>query len=177
MPCILSVSYTHLDVYKRQGINASGKTSVLKVISLALNIVKNDPINHVEAKSILCGAKNVTTVSYTHLARTIQNYELGSRKPSNMVTIQKIADALNTTTEYLLGSSGTYVVEAHEKGGAKAAKDIEELVSEVTGMFAGGELSEDAIEGAYKALTDAYWIAKENNKKYAPKTRRKKSDQ
>ena len=38
-----------------------------------------------------------------------------------MVTIQKIADALNTTTEYLLGSSGTYVVEAHEKGGAKAA--------------------------------------------------------
>ena len=106
-------------------------------------------------------------------ARTIQNYELGSRKPSNMVTIQKIADALNTTTEYLLGSSGTYVVEAHEKGGAKAAKDIEELVSEVTGMFAGGELSEDAIE----ALTDAYWIAKENNKKYAPKTRRKKSDQ
>ena len=105
-------------------------------------------------------------------ARTIQNYELGSRKPSNMVTIQKIADALNTTTEYLLGSSGTYVVEAHEKGGAKAAKDIEELVSEVTGMFAGGELSEDA-----KALTDAYWIAKENNKKYAPKTRRKKSDQ
>ena len=98
------------------------------------------------------------------IARTIQNYKLGSRKPSNMVTIQKIADALNTTTEYLLGSSGTYVVEAHEKGGAKAAKDIEELVSEVTGMFAGGELSEDAIEGAYKALTDAYWIAKENKK-------------
>ena len=59
----------------------------------------------------------------------------------------------------------------------KYTKDIEELVSEVTGMFAGGELSEDAIEGAYKALTDAYWIAKENNKKYAPKTRSKKSDQ
>ena len=68
-------------------------------------------------------------------ARTIQNYELGSRKPSNMVTIQKIADALNTTTEYLLGSSGTYVVEAHEKGGAKAAKDIEELVSEVRDLL------------------------------------------
>ena len=84
--------------------------------------------------------------------RQIQNYELGSRKPSNMVTMQKIADALNTTTEYLLGSSGTYVVETHEKGGTKAAKDIEELVSEVTGMFAGGELSEDAIEGAYNCL-------------------------
>ncbi len=66
-----------------------------------------------------------------------------------MVTIQKIADALNTTTEYLLGSSGTYVVEAHERR-RKAAKDIEELVSEVTGMFAGGELSEDAIEELIK---------------------------
>lgn len=55
-------------------------------------------------------------------ARTIQNYELGSRKPSNMVTIQKIADALNTTTEYLLGSSGTYVVEAHEKAAQKQRK-------------------------------------------------------
>ena len=27
-------------------------------------------------------------------------------------------------------------------------------------------LSEDALEGAMKALNDAYWIAKEKNKKY-----------
>ena len=106
-------------------------------------------------------------------ARTIQNYELGNRKPSNMEVIQKIADALNTTTEYLLGSSGTYVVEAHEKGGSKAARDIEQLVSEVTGLFAGGELSEESLEGAMKALNDAYWIAKEKNKKYTPKKYRK----
>jgi predicted ATP-dependent endonuclease of OLD family len=37
------------------GINASGKTSVLKAIQLALNIVGNEPINHVEAKTILGG--------------------------------------------------------------------------------------------------------------------------
>ena len=35
------------------GINASGKTSVLRVINLALSIIKNEPINHIEAKSIL----------------------------------------------------------------------------------------------------------------------------
>lgn len=102
-------------------------------------------------------------------ARTIQNYELGNRKPSNMEVIQKTADALSTTTEYLLGSSGTYVVEAHEKGGSKAARDIEQLVSEVTGLFAGGELSEESLEGAMKALNDAYWIAKEKNRKFTPK--------
>lgn len=107
-------------------------------------------------------------------ARTIQNYELGNRKPSNMEVIQKIADALNTTTEYLLGSSGTYVLEAHEKGGSKAARDIEQLVSEVTGLFAGGELSEESLEGAMKALNDAYWIAKEKNRKFTPKKYRSK---
>lgn len=117
----------------------------------------------------LAGEAGVTT-------RTIQNYELGNRKPANMEVIQRIADALNTTTEYLLGSSGAYVVEAQERGGAKAARDIEELVSEVTGLFAGGELSEEAIEGAMKALNDAYWMAKEKNRKYTPKKYRKSAD-
>lgn len=46
------------------GINASGKTSVLKVINLALNIVKNKPINHVEDKSILDGTKKATIRTY-----------------------------------------------------------------------------------------------------------------
>lgn len=106
-------------------------------------------------------------------ARTIQNYELGNRRPANMEVIQKIADALHTSTEFLLGSTGNYVIEAQEKGGAKAARDIEELVSEVTGLFAGGELSEDALEGAMRALNEAYWIAKDKNKKYTPKKYRK----
>lgn len=104
--------------------------------------------------------------------RTIQNYELGTRKPANLEIAQKLADALHTTTEYLLNGAERYVVEAYEKGGSKAARDIEELVGEVTGLFAGGELSEDALDGAMKALNDAYWIAKEKNKKYAPKRKR-----
>ena len=101
-------------------------------------------------------------------ARTIQNYEMGTRKPRNLEVVQQIAGALQTTPDYLLGSSGIYVMEAQEKGGAKAARDIEALVSEVTGLFAGGELSEESMDGAIKALNDAYWIAKEKNRKYAP---------
>lgn len=46
------------------GINASGKTSVLKVINLALNIIKNEPINHVEAKTILGGSEKATIRTY-----------------------------------------------------------------------------------------------------------------
>ena len=101
--------------------------------------------------------------------RTIQNYEMGSRRPTKYETVERIAKALNTTPEELLGQSGMLVVAAQEKGGSGAARDIDELVSEVTGLFAGGALSEDALDRAMRALNEAYWIAKEKNKKYTPK--------
>lgn len=41
------------------GINASGKTSVLKVIILALKLLNNEPINHIETKDILGNSKEV----------------------------------------------------------------------------------------------------------------------
>ena len=41
------------------GINASGKTSVLKVILLALGIINNEPINHIETRDILGSADMV----------------------------------------------------------------------------------------------------------------------
>lgn len=108
--------------------------------------------------------------------RTIQNYELGSRKPGNMKVIGDIATVLGTTADYLLTSPGIYSVEAYQKGGTKAARDIDELVSEVTGLFAGGQLSEDALEGAMRALNDAYWMAKERNKKFTPKKYRQQEE-
>ena len=108
--------------------------------------------------------------------RTIQNYELGSRKPGNMKVIGDIATVLGTTADYLLTSPDIYSVEAYQKGGVKAARDIDELVSEVTGLFAGGQLSEDALEGAMRALNDAYWMAKERNKKFTPKKYRQQEE-
>ena len=39
------------------GINASGKTSVLRVILLALELINNEPINHIETRDILGDAK------------------------------------------------------------------------------------------------------------------------
>ena len=105
--------------------------------------------------------------------RTIQNYEMGERVPSNLGIAQKLADALGTTVEYLLGSGGKLIVEAHEKGGAKAARDVDELVSEVQGLFAGGRRDDEAMDGVMQALMDAYWLAKKENRKYAPKKYRK----
>ena len=109
-------------------------------------------------------------------ARTIQNYEMGSRKPGNMKVVGDLATVLGTPPEYLLTSADVYSVEAHQKGGAKAARNIDELVGEVTGLFAGGQLSEDALEGAMRALNDAYWMAKEKNKKFTPKKYRQQEE-
>lgn len=46
------------------GKNASGKTSVLQVISLALNILNNEPINHIHSKYILGNTKEATFYIY-----------------------------------------------------------------------------------------------------------------
>lgn len=44
------------------GINASGKTSVLKVILLALDILNNEPINHCKTKDIIGDSKKTVLV-------------------------------------------------------------------------------------------------------------------
>lgn len=41
------------------GINASGKTSVLKVILLVLELLNNEPVNHIESRDILGNAGEV----------------------------------------------------------------------------------------------------------------------
>lgn len=46
------------------GINASGKTSILKVIVLVLGILNNEPINYIHTKEILENTKNAILNMY-----------------------------------------------------------------------------------------------------------------
>lgn len=46
------------------GKNASGKTTVLQVISLALNILNNEPVNHIPSKYVLSDEKKVDMFIY-----------------------------------------------------------------------------------------------------------------
>ena len=55
--------------------------------------------------------------------RTIYNYESGERRPSNIEVVQRIANALGSTTEELLSNGETLVVAAHERGGADILHD------------------------------------------------------
>ena len=46
------------------GVNASGKTSVLKLILLVLELLNNKPINHIKSKDVLGNAKRATLNAY-----------------------------------------------------------------------------------------------------------------
>lgn len=52
------------------GINASGKTSVLKVILLVLNLLNSEPINYIETSDILGGTERAVINSYFYSMAT-----------------------------------------------------------------------------------------------------------
>lgn len=110
-------------------------------------------------------------------SRSIQHYELGQRRPRKFETVEKLAEILNVEVNDLFDTQTLLLIGAQEKGGAKSARDVEELVSEVSALFAGGELAEEEKDAVMAALTEAYWDAKKVNKKFTPKKYRRKRTQ
>ena len=104
-------------------------------------------------------------------SRMIQRYEYGTSRP-RLDAAEKIAKALNVSTDELLGNADMLVAQANEKYGARGAKQAKQLTDEVTGLFAGGDMAEEDMDLMMKAIQDAYWIAKEKNKKFTPKKHR-----
>ncbi len=104
--------------------------------------------------------------------RTIINYENGQTlPPSDKLPV--IAKYFGVSIESLITEDEEFVVAAYEKGGNKGARDAKELVNEVSGLFAGGKLSDDDMDAVMRAIQNAYWIAKEESKrKYTPKKHR-----
>ena len=107
--------------------------------------------------------------------RSIQNWESGSRLPRSLDIVFRLSEVLGVSSESLLNDSDKYIIKADEKGGAKAAHDVDELVSEVIGLFAGGDLDEDEKDGIMAALNEAYWVAKQKNSRFTPKKYKKPS--
>ena len=104
-------------------------------------------------------------------SRMIQRYEYGTSRP-RLDAAEKIAKALNVSTDELLGNADMLIAQANEKYGARGAKQAKQLTDEVTGLFAGGDMAEEDMDLMMKAIQDAYWIAKQNNKKFTPKKHR-----
>ena len=101
--------------------------------------------------------------------RTIQNYESGELMPKQKETYPLLADALGIEVSSLMDDNADFVIKATEKYGSKGHEQAERLIKEVSGLYAGGELAEEDMEAMMRAFQEAYWKAKEKNRKYVPK--------
>jgi len=100
--------------------------------------------------------------------RAYQNYEACRVYPKSSAVIGRAAAIFNVTADYLLSDEDRYIMDASARGGARARRDVTELVTDLGGFFAGGEFSEEDKDKVMKTINDLYWKAKESNKKYTP---------
>ncbi len=101
--------------------------------------------------------------------RTVTNYESGESYPKKRELYGKMAEILKVDINYLLTEDEEFVIDAGEKYGNKGAAQAKQLLNEVQGLFAGGTMNEEDMDEMMRAIQDAYWIAKEKNRKYSRK--------
>lgn len=102
--------------------------------------------------------------------KMITLYEKGTSLPRTREAYKKIAAFFGVDVNYLLTEDENFVVQATEKYGARGKKQAQDLVDGISGLFAGGTLSEQDKDAVMKALQDIYWDSKARNvEKYTPK--------
>ena len=102
--------------------------------------------------------------------KMITLYEKGTSLPRTREAYKMIADFFGVDVNYLLTEDEDFVVQASEKYGARGKKQAQDLVDGISGLFAGGTLSEQDKDAVMKALQDIYWDSKARNvEKYTPK--------
>lgn len=105
--------------------------------------------------------------------RVISSYENDSSRPRGTERYKKLAEALGVNINYLLSEDEAFIADVEDNYGHRGANQAKELLAEVTGLFAGGEMADEDMREMVDAIQEAYLIAKKNNKKYTPKKYRK----
>lgn len=100
---------------------------------------------------------------------TISNYEKGKTYPQNREVYATLAKILDVSPDYLHNENDDFLAQTQQQYGSRGVKQAQELVSEVSGLFAGGEMAEEDMDEMMEAIQKAYWVAKKNNKKFTPK--------
>lgn len=108
--------------------------------------------------------------------RVISSYENDSSRPRGTERYKKLAEALGVNINYLLSEDEAFIADVEDNYGHRGAKQAKELLAEVTGLFAGGEMADEDMREMVDAIQEAYLIAKKNNKKYTPKSIAKTSN-
>ena len=103
---------------------------------------------------------------------TISNYESGKTYPQNREVYKILADILGVDPDHLHNENDDFIETALSKYGYRGKKQAMQLVEEMGGLFAGGEMSDEDIDGVMKAMQDLYWKAKEDKKIHPNKYRK-----
>lgn len=101
--------------------------------------------------------------------RMVSYWENHGKVPKSRETYPIIADVLGIDVSVLLDDDAEFVVKAAETYGNRGAQQALQLVQQITGLYAGGELEEEDMDAMMKAIQDAYWIAKQKNKRHTNK--------
>ena len=98
--------------------------------------------------------------------RAYGSYEQDGVYPRNREIYARLASLFSCDVNYLLTEDEDFVTSAGEKYGPRGSAQARELVREATALFAGGELADEDKDEVLRAIQEAYWIAKERNRKY-----------
>ena len=110
--------------------------------------------------------------------RMITRYEHGLSFPRSRDAYKKIADYFEVDVNYLLTEDEEFVVQATEQYGSRGMKHAQDLIEGMSGLFAGGTLSDQDKDAVMKALQDIYWESKARNvEKYTPKKYKKTGEE
>ena len=102
--------------------------------------------------------------------KMISLYENGVSLPRTREAYKKIADFFGVEMDYLLTENEDFVARASAQYGARGKRQAQDLVDGISGLFAGGTLSEHDKDAVMKALQEIYWDSKARNaQKYTPK--------
>jgi transcriptional regulator with XRE-family HTH domain len=106
--------------------------------------------------------------------RSVIAYEKGEKKP-RPASMLKLAKALGVSVKFLSDDEcedpmadiekDDYIAEARERYGAAGAKNMDDLLSANTALFAGGELSQEQKDAFFEAVMKAYITCKEEARK------------
>lgn len=98
--------------------------------------------------------------------RTYISYERDGRYPKTRERYAKLAELFDVDTNYLYTENESFLSQAEAEYGRNGMKQATVLVNELSGLFAGGELSEEDRDAVMQSLQEAYWLAKKENRKY-----------
>lgn len=118
-------------------------------------------------------AQLASTVGLTK--RTVINYEQGGTYPRDRKIYEKLAEALGVDADYLHNENDEeFIAEAWAKYGSRGKKQAEEVMQDINGLFAGGDMADEDMDEFMRAVQESYWKAKEKNRqKYTRKDYRK----